>query len=227
MPQILDWLLHFDRHLDVLVKQYGGWTYALLFLIVFCETGLVILPFLPGDSLLFAAGVLAARGDLDVWLLSGILLVAAVAGDTINYHIGLALGPRVLSGKLTRWLNPRHLEMTRDYFERYGAKTIILARFVPIVRTFAPFVAGVGKMNYGKFLAYNFGGGVIWVVSMIGAGYLLGGQPFVKDHFELVVLAIIAISLLPGLIEYLRHQNQKRTPVPTEKAAGEIPYPKS
>ncbi len=206
MSQLLDWFLHIDDHLRQTTEVYGGWTYAILFAIVFCETGLVVTPFLPGDSLLFAAGAIASLGSLNVWTLCGLLWIAAVLGDTVNYHLGLFFGPRVLSGKISRWLNPKHLKKTEEFYEKYGAKTIILARFVPIVRTLAPFVAGVGRMHYGKFLLYNVLGGALWVFSMTLAGYFLGQQEFVKEHFELIVLAIVAISVLPMAVEFLRHR---------------------
>jgi len=204
MFQLLDFLLKFDEHLDRLAADFGVWTYAILFAIVFCETGLVVTPFLPGDSLLFAAGVFCARPDanLNIWAASVLLTIAAVLGDTVNYHLGKYLGPKVLSGKLTRWLNPRHLERTHSFFEKYGGKTIIIARFVPIVRTFAPFVAGIGTMSYARFLAYNVIGGVLWVVLCTQAGWWLAQNTFVKEHFEVVVLIIVAISLLPAVWEF-------------------------
>jgi len=205
MIQIVEFILKFDEHLDKLAGDFGVWTYAILFLIVFCETGLVVTPILPGDSLLFAVGAFCARPNqpLEIWTASILLIIAAVLGDTVNYHIGKYLGPRVLSGKLSRWLNPKHLERTQRFFERYGGKTIIIARFVPIVRTFAPFVAGVGTMSYGRFLAYNVIGGVAWVLICTQAGYWLGNIPIVRERFELVVLLIVAVSLLPALIEFL------------------------
>jgi membrane-associated protein len=210
MSQLLDLFLHIDDHLRQLTQEYGGWTYAILFAVVFCETGLVVTPILPGDSLLFAAGAIASLGSLNVWVLCGLLIVAAVLGDTVNYHVGLFLGPRVLSGKLSRWLNPKHLQKTEEFYAKYGPMTIILARFVPIVRTFAPFVAGVGRMNYGKFLLYNVLGGAMWVFSMTLAGYFLGEVYFVKEHFEFIVLAIVGVSVLPMVVEYLRHRLFKR-----------------
>jgi membrane-associated protein len=206
MSQLLDLFLHIDDHLVTLTAEYGVWTYAILFLVVFCETGLVVTPILPGDSLLFAAGLVASLGSLNVWLLCGILLLAAVLGDTVNYHVGLFLGPRVLSGKLSRWLNPKHLKRTEDFYAKYGPVTIILARFVPIVRTFAPFVAGVGRMNYGKFLLYNVIGGVVWVFSMALAGFYLGKYPIVKENFEYVVLAIVFVSVVPMVFEFVRQR---------------------
>ena len=219
MSQLLDFFLHIDVHLEQLTLDYGGWTYAILFLVVFCETGLVFTPILPGDSLLFAAGLVASLGSLNVWLLCGILLLAAVLGDTVNYHVGLFLGPRILSGKLSRWLNPAHLKRTEEFYAKYGPMTIILARFVPIVRTFAPFVAGVGRMNYGKFLLYNVVGGALWVFGMTLAGYYLGKYPLVKENFEYVVLAIVFVSVLPMVIEFIRHRYFPR------KAAAELHQP--
>ena len=221
MSQLLDLFLHLDDHLRSLTENYGGWTYAILFAVVFCETGLVVTPFLPGDSLLFAAGAIASLGSLNVWTLCGLLIIAAVLGDTVNYHAGRFLGPRVLSGKLSRWLNPAHLKKTEEFYAKYGAMTIILARFVPIVRTFAPFVAGVGRMNYGKFLLYNVLGGVVWVLSMTLAGYFLGEIPLVKQNFEIIVLAIVAVSVLPMIIEYVRHRYFKRATA-TEGTATKV-----
>ena len=206
MSQFLDLFLHIDDHLRQLTADYGGWTYGILFLVVFCETGLVVTPFLPGDSLLFAAGAIASLGSLNVWVLCGILFVAAVLGDTVNYHAGLFLGPKVLSGKLSRWLNPQHLKRTEEFYAKYGPMTIILARFVPIVRTFAPFVAGVGRMNYAKFLLYNIVGGALWVLSMTLAGYYFGKIPIVKNNFEIVVIVIVFVSVLPMVFEFFRHR---------------------
>lgn len=207
MRELLDYLLHIDDKLLSLTAEYGVWTYAILFAIVFCETGLVVMPLLPGDSLLFAAGAIAAKPEsgLNVWLICVLLFIAAVLGDTVNYHLGRYLGPRVFASRLGRWLNPKHLERTQQFFVTYGAKTIVIARFVPIVRTFAPFVAGVGQMNYRTFLIYNVAGGFIWVFSLTLAGYWFGGWPFVEKNFELVILAILFISILPAVIEYLRH----------------------
>jgi membrane-associated protein len=207
VPDWLDWFLHLDDKLTSITHDFGLWTYGILFAIVFAETGLVVTPFLPGDSLLFAAGAVAAKPEsgLSVWLLCLLLSIAAVLGDTVNYHVGRYLGPRVLSGKLSRWLNPKHLEKTQAFFETYGAKTIVIARFVPIVRTFAPFVAGIGQMNYGKFLFYNVVGGIFWVLSMTFAGYWFGSLWFVKEYFELVVIGIVFVSILPAVIEFLRH----------------------
>ena len=206
MSQFLDLFLHIDDHLRQLTADYGGWTYGILFLVVFCETGLVVTPFLPGDSLLFAAGAIASLGSLNIWVLCGVLFVAAVLGDTVNYHVGLFLGPKVLSVKLSRWLNPQHLKRTEEFYAKYGAMTIILARFVPIVRTFAPFVAGVGRMNCARFLLYNIVGGALWVLSMTLAGYFLGEIPVVKENFEIVVIGIVFVSVLPMVFEFIRHR---------------------
>src|SRR5262245_23458839 len=195
MVQLIEFILKFDKHLDRLAADYGAWTYAVLFVIVFCETGLVVTPILPGDSLLFAVGVFCARdaSQLNIWVATLILIIAAVAGDTANYQIGKLLGPKVLAGRL-HWLNQKHLDRTHAFFEKYGGKTIIIARFVPIVRTFAPFVAGVGTMSYSKFLAYNIVGGVMWVVVCLQAGWWLAQNSFVKERFEIIVLIIVAIS---------------------------------
>ena len=206
----VDFFLHLDTHLAQVIQAYGTWTYALLFLIVFLETGLVVTPFLPGDSLLFAAGSFAALGALDVSVLFVLLSVAAVLGDTVNYAIGKYLGPKVFHFPKSRFFNPEHLRRTHDFYEKYGAKTIVIARFVPIVRTFAPFVAGIGKMSYPKFLAYNVAGGVLWVAVCVFAGYFFGNLPFVKKNFTLVILAIIFVSVLPAVVEILRHRNASR-----------------
>lgn len=218
MRLFIDWFLHLDQHLTQLTADYGGWTYAILFTIVLLETGLVVTPFLPGDSLLFAAGAIASLGELDVWLLGLLLTVAAIVGDTMNYHIGYYCGPKILRGESSRWLNRNHLRRTQEFFERYGGKTIILARFVPIVRTFAPFVAGVGAMRYRRFLAYNVIGGIVWVAGFVGAGYLFGQTPIVKRYFTLVVIGIILISLLPPLVEYWR----SRRAMAAEKATNPV-----
>ncbi len=206
---LIDLILHLDQHLVDLVSQYGLWTYAILFLIIFCETGLVVTPFLPGDSLLFAIGALAAKGALDVFWVTVLLSVAAIIGDTLNYWIGYKVGPKVFTSSTSRWLNRRHLERTHEFYEKYGGKTIIIARFMPIIRTFAPFVAGIGQMTYAKFLVYNVIGGIIWVVIFIAAGYWFGNIPVVKRNFTLVIFAIIVISVLPAVIEYLRARRAK------------------
>ncbi len=205
----MDWLreafhhfTHLDQTLGDLVRQYGAWSYGILFAIVFAETGLVVTPFLPGDSLLFAAGALAGLGSIRLDLAAGVLIVAAILGDTVNYWIGQYLGHRLLAwGRLIR---KEHIDRTHAFFEKYGGKTIIIARFVPIVRTFAPFVAGVGEMTYSRFLAYNVIGALLWVFVCVGLGYLFGNLPLVKNNFSLVILAIIVISIMPAVIEFIR-----------------------
>lgn len=201
--------------LTALTADYGTWMYAILIAIIFAETGLVVLPLLPGDSLLFTAGFVASStGELDVFLLGGLLIVAAIAGDTVNYHVGKAIGPRVMKSESSRFFNKKYLEQTHAYFEKYGGKTIILARFVPIVRTFAPFVAGAGAMTYGKFITFNIIGGVAWIVTMMGAGVFLGGLEVVQKHFEKVVIGIIIISVMPMVIEWWRaRRHAKAAPV--------------
>jgi membrane-associated protein len=201
---LLDLFLHLDKHLGEVIKDYGLWTYLILLVIIFCETGLVVTPFLPGDSLLFAAGTLAAStGALDpVWLFV-LLGAAAIVGDTVNYWIGAIIGPRAFSGNI-RFLKKEHLERTHRFYEKYGGKTIIIARFVPIVRTFAPFVAGIGAMNYTRFIVYNVIGGLAWVALFVFGGYWFGTMPIVQENFSFVVLAIIIISVLPMVIEFLR-----------------------
>jgi membrane-associated protein len=207
--QLIDFVLHLDVHLDELIRNYGAWTYGILFGIIFLETGFVVTPFLPGDSLLFAVGTFAARGSFDLYLAMLLLSVAAVLGDTVNYWIGWWVGPKVFHQE-SRFLNRKHLQRTHEFYERYGGKTIIIARFVPIIRTFAPFVAGIGTMSYGKFIAYNVIGGVGWVVSITLAGYYFGNIPIVKNNFTFVIFAIIFISMLPGIIEYVRHHRRSR-----------------
>lgn len=206
---LIDFVLHVDKHLDQLIAQFGPWIYVLLFLIIFCETGLVVTPFLPGDSLLFALGTFAARGSLDVTLLLVLLPIAAILGDTVNYWIGAALGPRLFRGEKVRFLNKEHLQRTHDFYEKYGGKTIILARFVPIVRTFAPFVAGMGRMTYKKFMAYNVSGGIIWIVLFVLAGFWFGNLPFIRKNFTLAMLVIVVLSILPPVIEIIRARRQK------------------
>ena len=197
-----DWFLHLDKYLPVLVSTYGTWIYVILFLVIFAETGLVITPFLPGDSLLFATGMIAAQYGMNPWLLTGVMLVAAVLGDTVNYHIGKFIGPKVFSDTekknfFTKFLKKEHLEKAQSFYEKHGGKAIIIARFVPIVRTFAPFVAGISTMNYSRFISYNIIGGVVWVAGLTLAGYYLASIPFVKDNFNLISLSIIIVSLLP------------------------------
>ncbi|NLG60928.1 MAG: DedA family protein [Candidatus Cloacimonetes bacterium] len=200
---LVDFILNIDVHLDEIIRQYGGWTYMILFAIIFAETGFVVTPFLPGDSLLFAAGAFAARGSLDPYTLSVLLIIAAIMGDTVNYWIGHALAPGLANGRI-RFIKQRHLEKTQAFYDKHGGKTIIIARFVPIVRTFAPFVAGVGAMHYPRFLAYNVIGGFVWVLLFVWAGFFFGNIPAVEHNFTLVIFAIIFISLLPPIIEFIR-----------------------
>lgn len=204
--EIVDLFLHLDEYLKDIVRDYGTWTYLILFLIIFMETGLVVTPFLPGDSLLFAAGAFAAQGSLDVSLLFALLTVAAILGDTINYQVGNYIGPRIFERERIRFLKKEHLDRTHAFYEKHGGKTIIIARFMPIVRTFAPFVAGVGSMTYRSFLGYNVIGGIIWIALFIFGGFFFGNIPIVKSNFEVVILVIIAISVLPALVELIRQR---------------------
>jgi membrane-associated protein len=208
----IDLFLHLDRHLNELVRQYGTGTYLILFLIVFCETGLVVTPFLPGDSLLFAVGALAATAGspLHVGWVSLLLICAALLGDNLNYLIGHLVGPRVFTAGHTRWFKREHLERTHAFFERYGGKTIVLARFVPIVRTFTPFVAGVGAMTYPRFLVYSVCAALVWVGVIVYAGYFFGNVPIVKQNFSIVVLAIVFLSVLPAALHFLRRRSTRR-----------------
>jgi membrane-associated protein len=210
IAQLIDIFLHLDKHLETVVSQYGVWVYALLFAIIFVETGVVVMPFLPGDSLLFVCGALAAVGGLSLPLLIGLLITAAVLGDALNYSIGRRIGPRVWTFEQSRWFNRKAFERANAFYERHGAITIIVARFLPFVRTFAPFVAGVAAMSYRKFALYNVVGGVIWVVSLTGLGYLIGNLPWVKAHFSWVALALIVVPALPAIIEVARHTVFKR-----------------
>jgi membrane-associated protein len=202
----LDVLLHLHDHLGAVIEQYGVWTYLILFLIVFCETGLVVTPLLPGDSLLFIVGAFAALGALDLALTMALLSAAAVAGDTVNYAIGYRVGPSVFRKERSRFFNREYLDRTHRFYERHGAKTIVIARFVPIIRTFAPFVAGIGRMTYSRFLVYNVVGGVAWIVILVLGGYLFGNIDWVKRNLTVVILGIVALSLLPGVIEVLRQR---------------------
>jgi membrane-associated protein len=207
----MDILLHLDKYLDIMIQTMGLWSYVILFLILFCETGLVVTPVLPGDSLLFAVGTFAAIGSFDLTLVLIIMSVAAIAGDTVNYWIGSYLGPKVFHYEGSRFFNKVHLQRTHQFYEKYGGKTIIIARFVPIIRTFAPFVAGIGSMTYRKFLAYNVIGGVLWIFLLTLAGYFFGNIPVVRKNFSLVIMAIVVISVLPGVIEYLRQRGKGAT----------------
>jgi len=205
---LIDLFLHLDEHLSVIIQNYGTWTYLILFAVIFMETGLVVTPFLPGDSLLFAAGTFASPAlgsPLNIWVLWALLCVAAIAGDTVNYWIGHYIGPRAFSGEV-RFLKKEYLDRTHEFYERHGGKTIILARFVPIIRTFAPFVAGVGAMGYGHFITYNVVGGIAWVTLFTFLGYFFGTLPFVQENFTFVVLAIIFISVLPAVYEVIKER---------------------
>jgi membrane-associated protein len=206
---ILDFFLHLDKYLDKIILEYGFWTYIILFLVIFVETGLVIMPFLPGDSLLFAAGSFAARGSLNVWYVMILLFIAAFLGDTLNYLIGKYIGPRVYK-KDFLLIKKAHLIKTQAFYKKHGGKTIIIARFIPIIRTFAPFIAGVGNMNYSKFISYNIIGGAVWITGLTLLGYFFGQIPIVQKNFELVILTIIVLSILPPVIEVLRHKLSRK-----------------
>ncbi len=203
---VWDLLVHLDRHLAVVLQDYGPWIYLLLFAIIFCETGLVVTPFLPGDSLLFIAGTLGAAGGMDVHLLALLLTIAAVLGNTVNYSIGHFLGPKVFQWESSRLLNRKALERAHAFYEKHGGKTIIITRFVPILRTFAPFVAGVARMTYVRFTAYNLAGALAWVLSLLYAGYWFGNVAFVRQNLSAVIFGIIGLSLLPLVVEYLRYR---------------------
>ena len=207
---LIDFVLHLDTHLYGLVSTYGIWVNVLLFVIVFAETGFVATPFLPGDSLLFAAGAIAATGALHVHALFAILVVAAILGDTANYWIGYYIGPKVFRKHKSLFFNPEYLERTYRFFEKYGGKTIIIARFIPIIRTFAPFVAGIGRMSYFRFALYNVLGGIFWVPIFIYMGYFLGNLPVIKENFSLMIVAIIIISFIPAIIEYFKHRQERK-----------------
>jgi membrane-associated protein len=221
LTELFHMMRHLDKTLDQVTRDYGTTTYAILAAIIFCETGLVVLPFLPGDSLLFACGAIAMRpgSGLNPWLLGPLLIVCAILGDAVNYHVGKAIGPRVMKSETSRWLNKKHLEKTHRFFEKYGGKTIILARVVPIVRTFAPFVAGAGAMNYSRFFMFNILGAIAWVVSMMGAGMIFGQMEIVKKNFELVVLGIIGLSVMPMVIEWWKARAEAKAEARTAKAA--------
>lgn len=208
---IIDFILHIDAHLVEIVNEYQAWTYLILFLIIFAETGLVVTPFLPGDSLLFATGAIIAKpeSDLNVFFMWGLLMVAGIIGDMVNYHIGQYIGPKAFSGKY-RFLKKEYLEKTEKFYDKYGGKTIIYARFVPIIRTFAPFVAGVGTMSYKKFAFYNVIGAVLWVTSFLFIGYFFGGLPIIKDNFTIVIFAIILLSMLPPIIEIVKEKMKNK-----------------
>jgi membrane-associated protein len=201
----IDFFIHLDRHLAEMIQNFGGWTYFIVFMIIFCETGLVVTPILPGDSLLFGLGTFAALGALEIeWLLI-LISVAAVAGNIVNYAIGYYVGPKIFQKENVRFLNKAYLDRTYQFYEKHGGKTIVIARFLPIIRTFAPFVAGIGKMKYSRFFLYNVLGSISWVAIFVLGGYYFGNLPFVKNNFTIVVFAIIIISMLPVVIEYFRH----------------------
>jgi membrane-associated protein len=208
---LIDFVLHVDVHLGEIVAQYGAWTYAVLTTIIFCETGLVVTPFLPGDSLLFATGALAATSVLDIRLLLVLLTAAAIVGDAVNYWMGAMIGTKLFDGRVP-YLKKEHLDRTHAFYEKYGGKAIVIARFVPIVRTVAPFVAGCGQMTYPRFLFYNVTGAVLWVFSMLLAGYFFGNIPVVKENFGLVVIAIIVLSIIPAVVETVRGMRASRRP---------------
>lgn len=221
ISQFVDIFLHLDTHLDKAILDYGAWIYLILFAIIFCETGLVITPILPGDSLLFAAGAFAARGSLDVWKLLLLLSIAAIAGDALNYAIGAYIGPKAMQ-RDGRFLKREYLERTRRFFEKYGPKTIVLARFVPIVRTFAPFMAGIGTMSYWRFASYNVIGGIAWVSICVLAGYMFGGFEFVQKNFEFLVIAIVLLSVLPMAWEWWAARREKKA---AALADADVPRP--
>jgi len=205
---VIDFILHIDKYLDLIISTVGNWTYIVLFVVIFIETGLVVTPFLPGDSLLFAAGAFAHKGALNIYTMWITLMIAAVLGDTTNYWIGHYIGPRAAN---LRWVKKEYLERTQAFYAKHGGKTIFLARFIPIIRTFAPFVAGIGKMRYGYFLTYNLVGGTVWVSLFLWMGYFFGGLPVVEDNFSLIVIAIILISLMPAVIEAIKARREDKT----------------
>jgi len=217
---LFDFVLHVDLYLDQIIQWTGNWSYLVLFIIIFIETGLVVTPFLPGDSLLFAAGAFAARGSFNLFLLYGLVAVAAVLGDTANYWIGHALGPKVFTQN-SKWMKKEYLDRTVAFYEKHGGKTIFLARFVPIIRTFAPFVAGVGKMRYGHFITYNVVGGIVWTAAFIFLGYFFGTMPIVEKNFSLVVIAIVFISVIPAVVEAVKARKEKKPAAPVKAENSE------
>jgi membrane-associated protein len=206
LAQFVDIVLHLDQHLTLLIQHYGAWVYLILFLIIYCETGLVVAPFLPGDSLLFVAGTMAAAGAMDVHGLFALLVVAAFGGDNTNYWIGRYLGPRVFRRERSRFFNPAHLLRTQRFYEKHGGKTVMIARFLPVIRTFAPFVAGIGRMRYPRYLFYSFSGSVFWIGFFVYGGYYFGNLPFVRNNLTAFILGIVAISILPGVVAFLREK---------------------
>jgi len=217
LSQFVDLFLHLDEHMKVVIQNYGAWTYAILFLIIFCETGLVVTPFLPGDSLLFAAGTFAAIGDLNIAFIFLLLSIAAILGDAVNYWIGFLMGPKVFRREKSLFFKKAYLDKTQAFYEKYGGKTIILARFVPIVRTFAPFVAGIGRMKYRIFFAYNIVGALLWVGVCAFSGYIFGNIPIVQKNFEIAILGIIFVSVLPMAFEFWKHRSEQKKQNPVKE----------
>jgi len=218
IQSLIDLFLHLDKHLDAIITSFGFWTYLILFLVIFCETGLIVTPFLPGDSLLFAVGTFAARGSFEIELIFPLLVIAAIVGDNTNYWIGRRVGPRIFSREDTRLFNKRHLVKTHNFYEKHGTKAIIIARFLPIVRTFTPFVAGIGAMRYRRFVTFDIAGGLLWVGIFVLGGYFFGNLAIVQEHFSFVVVAIVMVSALPAGIEFLRHR-LKRSAAKSESPA--------
>ncbi len=206
---LIDFIVNLDEHLTELINNFGGFTYLILFLIIFCETGLFMAPFLPGDSLIFVVGALSASGAMNIWIITGVLIAAAIIGDTVNYHIGKFLGPKIFKKQNVRFLNKKHLDKAHEFYRKHGGKTVIMARFIPVIRTFAPFVAGMGSMSYGRFILYNIAGGIAWVSICVASGYFFGNIPVVSENFTLVILAIIGISLLPVIITWMTSRKSK------------------
>ncbi|MGH4140599.1 VTT domain-containing protein [Clostridium sp.] len=202
-------IMHIDKYLTLLIQQYGLLTYIIIFLIIFIETGLVVMPFLPGDSMLFAAGALAGIGSMNIFTLFVVVYIAAVLGDSTNYHIGKKIGKKILEKKELKYINKEHLEKAQDFYEKHGSMTIVIGRFIPIIRTFVPFVAGIGEMNYSKFIPYNIIGGGLWVSLFLGGGYFFGNLSFIKEHFSYMLIAIIIISLLPAVIMFIKEKRKK------------------
>lgn len=224
--RVLFGVFNLDQIIPQFINDYGVWTYAIIGLVIFCETGLVVMPFLPGDSLLFACGAFSASGIMNVWVIGGIILACAIVGDAVNYTIGRFLADRVMAGKHIPLVKRKHIDRTHEFFEKYGPKAIVLARFVPIVRTFAPFVAGVGQMNYAKFTTYNIVGAIAWTVLCVGAGYVFGNIPWVKKNFEAVMVGIIIVSVLPIVVEvWLAKRRAKRMAATPGTVTGESPAP--
>lgn len=219
--EIIDFILHVDIYLESVIALFGAWAYAIIFLVLFAETGLVIAPILPGDSLLFAVGVLAGGGFLKIGVAYSIMIAAAILGDTVNYWIGHHVGPKVFYKDNARFFKKEYLEKTREFYEKHGGKTVIIARFLPIIRTFAPFVAGIGKMHYGTFFMYNVVGAFVWVTSFTSIGYFFGGLPFVKENFEYIVIGIVLASFIPMGIEYIRY---KREPKAVKELSEQVTY---